>query len=208
MADYTQTQNTIISHQNVTNPESVEGTAVDVRAALSALVIVRHAYREAVDPGGAEPEIHIMASLDQTASPPDESWFKVLTLKATDPGATVATEAMTATEPTGETVLAVANTTGFAAGDEIYVEDTGTPADSEWHLVDRIVSNTSVDIFMGLTNAKDSSDVLWGSAQTFRVPLDLSGIGHITAHYSNEATAGTPANTAIFVEALVATDFV
>lgn len=204
MADYTQSKSTIITHQAVTNPESIEGTPLDVRAALSCVITCRHAYIEAVDPGGIEPEFHVMASLDQTSSPPDDSWFRVASFKATDPGAAPATENMTATEPTAETVLAVASTTGFVAGNEIYVRDTTTEADSEWHLVDRIVSNASIDIFMGLVNQKDSADIIWGSAQTFRVPLDLSGIGHIVVHYSNEGSSAP--NTAVLVEVLVATD--
>jgi len=111
---------------------------------------------------------------------------------------------MTATEPTAETVLAVSSTTGFAAGDDIYVQDAGTEADSEWHKVDRIVSNTSVDIFMGLTNGKDSSDVLWGSAQVFRVPLSFDGLSRIIVHYSNEGSSAP--NTAVLVEVMMSTD--
>lgn len=203
MADLTQSKSTIIAHQAVTNPNSVEGSAVDVRTALDCLVICRHAYIEAVDPGGIEPEFHIMASLDQTASPPADSWFRLLTFKATDPGAAPATEAMTATEPTSEKVLAVASTSGFVAGSEVYVRDTGTEADSEWHTVDRIVTNTSIDIFAGLVNAKDSSDIIWGSAQTFRLPV-AGNIGHINVYYSNEGSSAP--NTAVLVEALVNTD--
>ena len=201
MADFTQSKSTIISHQAVTNPQSVEGTAVSVAASLSGLIVCKHAYIEAVDPGGIEPSFHIMGSVDGSG---DENWFPIVTLKATDPGAAPATEAMTATEGVGETVLACASTTGFAVGDDIYVQDAGTEADSEWHKVDLIVTNTSVDIFMGLTNAKDSSDFLWGSAQIFRIPLDFSGLSRVIVHYSNEG-ASAP-NTAVLVELLQATD--
>lgn len=203
MADLTQSKSTIIAHQAVTNPESAKGSAVDVRAALDALIIMRHAYIEAVDPGGIEPTFHVMASLDQTASPPADSWFKIVSFKATDPGAAPATEAMTATEPAAETVMAVASTTGFAAGDEIYIRDTTTEADSEWHVVDKIVTNTSVDIVEGLVNQKDSADIIWGSAQTFRLAVP-GNIGHINVYYSNEGSSAP--NTAVLVEALVNTD--
>lgn len=201
MADFTQSKSTIISHQAVTNPESVEGSAVSVAASISGVVICKHAYIEAVDPGGIEPSFHVMGSIDASG---DDAWFPIVTLKCTDPGAAPATEAMTATEPIAETVLAVASTTGFAAGDDIYIRDTTTEADSEWHKVDRIVTNTSVDIFMGLANQKDSADILWGSAQVFRVPLDLSGLSRVTVHYSNEGTSAP--NTAVLVEINQATD--
>lgn len=203
MADLTQSKSIIIAHQAVTNPESAEGSAVDVRSALDCLIVCRHAYVEAADPGGVEPEFHVMASLDQTASPPADSWFKVASFKATDPGAAPATEAMTASEPVAEKVLAVSSTTGFAPGDEIYIRDTGTEADSEWHTVDRVVTNTSVDIFGGLVAAKDASDVIWGSAQAFRVAIP-GNVGHVNVHYSNEGTSAP--DTAVLVECLVNTD--
>ena len=203
MADYTQVKSTIISHQGVTNPESIKGTAVDVRTFLDCLVVCRHAYIEALDPGGIEPTFHIMASLDQSASPPADSWFKVVSFKATDPGAAPATEAMTATEPVAEVVMAVASTTGFAAGDEIYIRDTTTEADSEWHQVDKIVANTSIDIVEGLVTQKDSADVIWGSAQAIRVAIP-GNVGHVNVYYSNEG-ASAP-NTAVLVELLANTD--
>lgn len=203
MADFTQSKSAIIAHQAVTNPESVKGSAVDVRTAIDCLIVCRHAYIEAVDPGGIEPEFHIMATLDQTATPPADSWFKVVSFKATDPGAAPATEAMTATEPIAETVMAVASTTGFAAGNEIYIQDTTTEADSEWHQVDKVVSNTSIDIVEGLVAAKDNADVIWGSAQAFRVSIP-GNVGWVNVYYSNEG-ASAP-NTAVQVDALVNTD--
>ena len=201
MADFTQVKSPIISHQAVSNPNSIEGTAVAVADALSCVIHIRHAYIEAVDPGGIEPSFHVLTS-EETSG--DEAWDHLLELTCKDPGAAPATEAMTATEPVAETVLACASTTGFAAKDQIYVQDAGTEADSEWHLVDKIVSNTSVDIFMGLTNEKDSSDFLWGSAQKFRVPLECGGIKRVIVHYSNEG-ASAP-DTAIEVTVTVATD--
>lgn len=201
MADITQAKWTIISHQGVTNAASVEGTPVAVADAISALVTMYHAYVEAVDPGGIEPEFHVMGSYETSG---DENWFHIATFKCVDPGAAPVTEPMTATEPTGETVLAVTNTTGFASGDLIYVQDAGTEADSEWHLVQRIVSNTSIDIFLGLTNQKDSSDVIWGSAQQFRCSVNCAHLKRLVCHYSNEGSSAP--NTAVLVEAMVATD--
>lgn len=145
-----------------------------------------------------------MGSLDQTASPPADSWFKIVpSFKATDPGAAPATEAMTATEPVAETSLACASTTGFAPGNEIYVRDTTTEADSEWQQVDKVVTNTSIDIVEGLVTQKDSADVIWGSAQAFRIAIP-GNVGHVNVYYSNEGTSAP--NTAVLVEALVNTD--
>jgi len=60
MADLTQAKSTVISHQSVTNPQSVEGTAVSVASYLSGMVVCKHAYIEAVDPGGIEPSLSLI----------------------------------------------------------------------------------------------------------------------------------------------------
>ncbi len=198
MVDFTQSKSTLLTHQAVTHPESVEGTAVSVASALSCLVVMWHALIEATantNPG----TFRIYGSLDAAD---DENWFHILDIDVSD--ATAATEALTATEPIAETVLVVASTTGFAAKNNIYVQDAGTETDSEWHTVDVIVADTSVAIMMGLTAAKDSSDFIWGSAQQFQVPLDCSGLSRIRVDFSHQG--GTGANCVIKAEVNVATD--
>lgn len=198
MADFTQSKSTLISHQAVTHPDSIEGTAVSVATALECLIVCWHALVEATantNPG----KFRIFGSLDAAD---DENWFHITDIEVTT--ATAATENMTATEPAGETVLAVASTTGFAAGDNIYVQDAGTLADSEWHTIDKIVANTSIDIMMGLTNQKDSADVIWGSAQQFRVALNCAGLSRIRCDFSHEGATG--ANCHVKAEVVVATD--
>ena len=196
MADFTQAKSTTLSHQAVTHPNSIEGTEVNVATFLECLVVMKHALIEATantNPG----TFRIFGSLDASG---DDAWFHIMDIDVTT--ATAATEAMTATEPIAETVLAVASTTGFVAKDNIYVQDTSVEADSEWHTIDKIVANTSIDIMLGLTTQKDSADVIWGSAQTFKFPF--GSLGHINVYYSNEG-ASAP-NTAVLVEVLVDTD--
>lgn len=198
MADFTQSKSTLLAHAAVTHPDSVEGTAVSVATALECLIILWHALVEATantNPG----TFRIFGSLDAAD---DDNWFHILDVDVSN--ATAATEAMTATEPTAETVLAVASTTGFAAKDNIYVQDTSVVADSEWHTVDKIVSNTSIDIMLGLTNQKDNADVIWGSAQQFSIPLNCAGLSRIRVDFSHEGATG--ANVHIKAEVHVATD--
>jgi hypothetical protein len=100
---------------------------------------------------------------------------------------------MTATEPAAETVLAVADDDGFVALDDIYIQDTGTLANSEWAKVQEVVTDTSITITDGLTTEKDSSDVLWGSAQRFTHNLDLFGaaaVGRLRVIFMHEGAAG------------------
>jgi len=118
----------------------------------------------------------------------DEDWVTIHKFTATV--STADTEAMTATEPSGETVLACASTTGFAAGDNLYIQDTGTLADSEWALCDKIVTNTSIDLIDGLTTGKDSSDVIWNDADVFVAQLDLTAVGRYRVIFSHEGATG------------------
>jgi hypothetical protein len=97
---------------------------------------------------------------------------------------------MTATEPAAETVLAVADDDGFVALDDIYIQDTGTLANSEWAKVQEVVTDTSITITDGLTTEKDSSDVLWGSAQRFTHNLDLFAVGRLRVIFMHEGAAG------------------
>ena len=97
---------------------------------------------------------------------------------------------MTATEPSAETVLAVASTTGFVAEDILYIQDAGTLADSEWARCEQIVTDTSIDIVDGLTTGKDSSDIIFNDAEIFVAQLDLSAVGRLRVIFQHEGTTG------------------
>ena len=159
---------------------------------------MKHALIEATantNPG----TFRIFGSLDASG---DDAWFHIMDIDVTT--ATAATEAMTATEPIAETVLAVASTTGFVAKDNIYVQDTSVEADSEWHTIDKIVANTSIDIMLGLTAQKDNADVIWGSAQQFTRSLNCAALARLRVDFSHEGATG--ANCAVMAEIASATD--
>lgn len=185
MAAFSKTQGiSVLTHQAVTHPATVKGSAQDVSTKFSATIVMYHASVEAVantNPGS----FYVQMS---PSSSGDEDWATVGQYKA-DTG-TAATEAMTATEPAAETVLAVASTTDFAAGDNLYIQDTGTLADSEWGKCEQIVTNTSIDLIDGLTNGKDSSDVIWNNAEIFVCPLDVSAIGRVRVVFQHEGATG------------------
>ena len=101
---------------------------------------------------------------------------------------------MTATEPVGETVLAVGSTTGFAANDILYIQDASVVADGEWNRCQEIVTGTSIDLVDGLTTQKDSSDVIWNDADKFVCSLDLIAIGRIRVIFQHEGSAGCNAH--------------
>ena len=185
MAAYSKTQGTVVlTHQAVSRPATVKGSAQDVSTKFKATIVMYHAPVQAVantNPGS----FYVQMS---PSSSGDEDWATIGIYTADD--GTPSTEAMTATEPAAETVLAVASTTGFAAGDQLYIQDTTTDADSEWALCEQIVTNTSIDLIDGLTNGKDSADVIWNNAEIFICPLDLDAIGRVRVVFQHEGAAG------------------
>lgn len=179
----------VLAHQAATHPITIKGSAIDCRTKRAAVVFLYHGYVEATadtNPG----VFKVQVRPDPGDGTVNEHWITVaeFAVKGTTPD----TEAMTATEPIGETVLAVASTSGFVAGDLLYVQDTGTLADSEWGECQEVVSNTSIDLVDGLTAAKDSSDVIWNDSSRFVCALDLNGIESFRVVWSHEG--GTGAN--------------
>lgn len=185
MAAFSKTQGTtILTHQAVTHPDTAKGSVQDVSTKISTLIAMFHASVEAAantNPGSFLLQV-------SASSSGDEDWVTVR--KFTVQVSTADTEAMTATEPAAETVLAVASTTGFAAEDKLYIQDTGTLADSEWALCQEIVTNTSINLVDGLTSEKDSSDVIWNDAEIFFAQLDLSSVGRLRVVFQHEGAAG------------------
>ena len=185
----------VLAHQAITHPDTVKGSAQDVSTKLAATILCFHASVEAAantNPGSFLVQVSGAAS-------GDEDWATVAHFTAQV--STADTEAMTATEPAGETVLACASTTGFVAGDNLYIRDSGTLADSEWAKCQEIVTNTSINLIDGLTVQKDNADVIWNDAEIFVCSLDLTAISRLRVVFWHEGAAG--AN--VHVKALMVT---
>jgi len=200
MADLTQADHTFISHQLLTHQGTLEGTPYACAGALSGTITIKVANVETIA-NATGVGVLVMGS---HAASGDDAWFDL-----TPPfiGTTVVaeTEAMTATEPVGETVLACASTTNFAVLDTVYVQDSGVLANSEWHRVVRIVANVSVDIAYGLANEKDNADILWTKAEIFTVHLpDLGGLRRVNILVVHES--GTGSNLHVLAAGVFATD--
>lgn len=185
MATISKTQGTaILTHQAVTHPNTVKGSAQDVSTKLAATIILFHSSIEATantNPG----KFLIQVS---GASSGDEDWATSYEFDVTI--STADTENMTATEPAAETELAVAATAGFVANDLLYIQDAGTLANSEWARCQEISTNTFIKLIDGLTNQKDSSDVVWNDADIFICQLDLTAIGRVRVVFQHEGAVG------------------
>ncbi len=150
-----------------------------------------HAYVEAVadtNPG----KFLVQVRPDAGDGTVNEHWITLYELVAR--GTTPDSEAMTATEPIGETVLACASTTGFtvAAGDsDLYIQHT-TLANSEWAKLRTFASNTSITLIDGLTVQQTNTSVIWNDSSTWVIWLDLNACESFRVVWTHEG--GTGAN--------------
>ncbi len=177
----------VLAHQVATHPVTIVGSDIATLTKRSVTIFMYHGYVEAAadtNPG----KFKVQIRPDAGDGSVDEHWITVaeFVVKGTTPD----TEAMTATEPATETVLAVAATAGFAAEDLLYIQDAGTLADSEWGECQEIVTNTSIDLVDGLTTQKDSSDVIWNDASKFVCALDLNANESFRVIWSHEGGTG------------------
>ena len=179
-----------MAHQAVTHPATVVGSALDVSTKLAATLLLFHASVEATantNPG----EFLVQVS---GAASGNEDWVTVYEFDATI--STADTEAMTATEPIGETVLAVASTTGFVANDLLYIQDGSVVVDGEWGRCQEITGTPTINLVDGLTVAKPTGNscVVWNDADKFVVSLDLTAIGRVRIIFQHEGAAGCNAH--------------
>lgn len=185
MANITKTADiAILAHQAVAHPATVVGSAQDVSTKLAAMIYLFHASVEAV--ANTNPGKFLIQTSDSANG--DDDWITVY--EFIPRVSTADTEAMTATEPATETVLAVAATAGFVAEDKLYIQDAGVVADGEWRICKEIVTDTSIDLVDGLTAQKDASDVIWNDADIFKCPLDLTAITRVRVVFMHEGGAG------------------
>lgn len=171
----------------MTHPTTVVGSAISCLTKRAAVLFLYHGYVEAAadtNPGSFKVQVRP----DPGDGSATEHWITVATF--TTKGTTPDTEAMTATEPVAETVMAVASTTGFAVDDLLYIQDTGTLADSEWAELRKFTADTSITLVDGLTAQKDSSDVIWNDSSRFVCALDLNSVESFRVVWSHEGATG------------------
>ena len=186
MAAPTQTIGTsVLSHQAVAQGATVVSSAINVATKIRGSLFLFHALVEQT--ANTNPQKWIIQTSGETSG--DEDWITIQEIPISFTG-TPGGEVLTATEPIGETVIAVAATTGFVQGAELYVEND-VLASGEWATVDGIVGNTSVDLLSGLTNEQTAAaSFLFSDAQKDIVTLDLTTHNRIRVIYQNEgATA-------------------
>ena len=204
MSDFTQAAAGVldaIAHQHVTHPNSVYGADITpTPGALWAEIKMSHALIEISQANTNPGSFYVQTSLE--GADVEDAWVTKGQFTVTN--ATPADEALDAQEVAGTAVIAVTLTAGFAADDVIYITDSTAANNGEWHQIDRIVTDTSVDLVDDLDFQKEIGDLIFSDAEHFPMQLDLSGVAKWRVIY--KAEGGTGANVAIRARYIEVTD--
>lgn len=185
MADFTQsaTQD-LLAHQEITHPANVVGTAVDCSTWLTVQITAYIANIETTANATGASFI-IQGSIETSGN----DWVDLVRFTGSTTAAE--TEVLTATEPIGETVLAMASTTNLVVGDYIYIKDDTSVATSEWHEIVALVANTSITIMDGLAVEKVADDDVYDQAQRFSALVMCDGLKRIRACVVHQSATGS-----------------
>lgn len=161
MATFSKTGSlTLLALQSVAASSVALGTAVDVSTKMGGLIYVRFG-RRAATAAGAGVNIRIEVSFATSA---DSTWFPIAVF-TTAFAATGGDQAVNGTCAAGQKVIALTDTTGFAAGDIVFC-DNGTIANSEWVRVKSISGGASVTVEDDLVNAQTGA-TLYDTAEIY-----------------------------------------
>lgn len=160
-----------------------EGATTDISANYSSALHIDLAVTSATAHDGTKIEIQVSSNTTG-----DEDWTTLTSLISGI--GTANSEALGGAESAGATLLEVASTTGYVADETrwIFILDN-TVADSEMALLVSAVTNTSVTVQDGITNAHDASDTLFNIAANFviAIPIDYNRVRVI---YDNTVDSG------------------
>ena len=185
MADFTQSATqTLLAHQEITHPANVVGTPVSCAGWLAVQITAWLANIE-VTANATGVTFIIQGSIEASGN----DWIDLLRFTGSTTAAE--TEVFTATEPIGETVLAVASTTNLVVGDLIYLKDDTGVAESEWAEIVAVATNASVTIMDGLITAKVANDDIYDQAQRFSTLVLCEGLKRIRAAVVHQAATGS-----------------
>lgn len=192
MASLIKTTNiSLLSLQSIASNAVVVGSAVDVSTKLAAFIGI-HFGRRSASALTEGVEFRIEGSTKLSG---DGHWFELGGSVKTGVVAAEA-EAVSGTVAAAASVITVASTSNLGSSSvlgsyDIFI-DNGTIANSEFHRIKSIVSNTSVTIEDALVNAQTGATI-YTQAQFFGIQLDLTAIVRIrvvvNARNSGQATA-------------------
>lgn len=163
-------QTALLSLQSVASNTVVKSSELAVTSTLAASIYIHFGRRAAT----ALTTGMIFRVEGSAKSSGDGHWFVIGGAQFQTNIDSVGDEAVSGTCNAGQNEIAMASTTGFSAGDLVYI-DNSTIANSEWHRIKSVTTNTKIVLEDNLVNAQTGSTVYAG-AQMFTANVDLSGV--------------------------------
>jgi len=164
-----------------------ESTELDVSGMFSLKLHIQHALTTSGTENADGVFLVQFASETGTSNEDWQTAFKIPMVTGTPNS-----EALTATEPIGETVIALASTTGLYTNDDVrfMLLKDNTLAASEMVLVVSAVSNTSATIQDGLTAEHTSADTMFDIADSRSYYVDVYQEDRLRVIIDNTRDAG------------------
>ena len=198
MSDFTQSATQeLLAHQEVMHPANVVGASVDCSTWIS-IEVTYWIGKIETTANATGPACIIQGSIETSGN----DWFDLARFVGSITAAE--TEVATATEPIGETVIAVASTTNLVVGGLIYFKDDTSVATSEWGEIVAVATNASITLMDGLLVEKVANDDIFTQAERFSALILCEGIKRIRACFVHQAASGS--DMRIKCTAVAATD--
>lgn len=167
MATPSKTIQTALAAPQSLASNSVFISAVQTVTTVFAAALFIHFGRRSNNALTASVEIRVEVSAKSSG---DGHWFVAANFKTKT--AAVTSQAVSGTCNSGQNVVAMTATAGMTVGDIVYI-DNGTIANSEWHRIKVVTTNTSITLEDNLVNAQTGSTV-YPAGEIFLAQVDLS----------------------------------
>lgn len=114
--------------------------------------------------------------IEMSPAPSGTGNWHVITQFTSALGSSVASQAVGAAgAAAGQKVIPMTDTTGFSAGDMIFIQNA-TLANSEFHRISAVTTNTSITIEDNLQNSQPATSTVYDQAESYYALIDTSSI--------------------------------
>lgn len=161
----------LLAHTQLASATIVVGSWVDVAALLAARVFVSLG-RTATTALSNEVLFRLQGSAKDSG---DDEAFDIYRFTSLTGKTSANAPTLSGATSAGATTFAVSSATGITAGDNLYIRETGTPANSEWSDV-KSISGTTVTPFNNLTRAHTNGVTITDLAERFSWQESLAGV--------------------------------
>ncbi len=189
---------TLLSHTQQASATVTIGSTVDVSSAFSAHVFI-HMGRTVATALSNQVRFRLEGS---AKSSNNDQWYPLIEWTSSDGTTTASSSTVNdASFNSADTTFVITSATGIAAGDKLYLRETGTPANSEWVRVSA-VSGTTITLEEGVTRGHTNGINVADTAESWNWDVDINAVGRIRLVVD---TASATSGQTVDVEAFVTT---